>query len=470
MSIPTAVFKQIYDHYKAADWCLVTLDKENNITYSNQHAQTVLLINDELSDIKKALPLVAAESLEEPFYLPFYNHRNHVYDVHFILEGDSKHIVMVPTDVIHEQIQLKQQRVHEQVIEKLRIQYLFSTLEDAHEELKEANSAKSFYISALSHEIGNPITAIKGYNNLLIEGSIEKTEATSIIKKNIEKIQQIINQTLDYDQQYTTQHSMRLCPAEMIDELFDDFRIQAQGKMLILNNRVDHHIVINSNKTKWTQIFTNLISNAIKYTETGSVTVKSIVEDGLLHIDVIDTGCGMSPNFQQQLFTAWSREKKSQSQGNGIGLVISKMLAEQVGADLILHSSNNKGSRFRFSVNYFKVQKSQQILLVDDDHDCLNLFQYYLTQAGHQVKTADSIASLKLQLEQHHFDILISDLNLSDGQVHHVYEQIKNLVKTSIVITANPTAEKVAELNQIGFDQVLTKPISQEKLVNSVAF
>jgi len=468
VSIPGSILKQVYSHYRATDWCIVSLNENNQVIYANQHAQSILKIPNELTDIKKTLPLVTAESLEEPFVIPFYNHHDKIYDVHFILEGKAKYIVMVPIDIVHQQVQFKQQMAHEQVIEKLRIQDLFSTLEDAHEELKEANSAKSFYISALSHEIGNPITAIKGYNKLLTEGSIEKAEATTIIGKNIEKIQQIINQTLDYDQQYTTQYSLKLSPAEMIDDLFNDFRIQALSKALTLHNQIDHNIVINTNKTKWNQIFTNLISNAIKYTDTGEITVKSIVEDGLLHIDVIDTGIGMSQKFQQQLFTAWSREKKDQTQGNGIGLVISKMLAEQVGADLILHSSDTHGSRFRFSVNYFKPQKSQRILLVDDDIDCLNLFKYYLSQAGHQVKTADSVANLQSQLEQHNFDTLITDLNLSDGEVHKVFGEFENKVQTRIVMTANPTTEKIEELNQMGFDQVLTKPLSQEKLVNSI--
>ena len=303
---------------------------------------------------------------------------------------------------------------------------------------------------------------------MLTQGEIKETEATSIIRKNIEKIQQIINQTLDYDQQFTTQYSLKLNPSEMIDDLFNDFRIQAEGKALILSNQVDKNITINTNKTKWNQVFTNLISNAIKYTNSGSITVKSIIEEDLLHIDVIDTGNGMSQEFQQKLFTAWSREQKNHTQGNGIGLVISKMLAEQVGADLILHSSSSKGSRFRFSVNYIKPQKSQRILLVDDDLDCLNLFKYYLTQAGHQVETADSIAGLQSQLEKYTFDVLVTDLNLSDGQAHQVFNQFKNQVQTRIVMTANPTAEKIEELNKIGFDRVLSKPLSQEKLVSSV--
>lgn len=200
------------------------------------------------------------------------------------------------------------------------------------------------------------------------------------------------------------------------------------------------------------------------------MTVRSVIENGLLHVDVIDTGCGMSETFQAHLFTAWKREQKSQATGNGIGLVIAKMLAEQVGADLALHSSDAEGSCFRFSINYHETLNTQRILLVDDDPDCLNLFNYYLTQAGHQVKTADSIQNLKKQLAEYEFDTLITDLNLVDGQVHHIYPEIRAELNKIILITANPTAAMREKLNRMGFDLVLSKPLNQEILVNSVSY
>ena len=469
MSVPANILSKVYHHYRAEDWCVISLNDENKIIYANSKARQHFQLPEQQIDIKAALPLLATETLETDFFIPFYNHGDNIYDVHFLVEDRQKFIIMVPIDTIHQQLQYKQQIAHEQVIEKLRLQYLFSTLETAHSELKQANSDKSFYISALSHEIGNPITAIKGYNQLLQEGAIEAVNATSIIGKNIEKIQHSISQTLDYDQQHNTINSIKINPSNLIDDIFNDFKIQAQNKSLYLDNQVATDIYINTNTPKWNQVFTNLISNAIKYTETGGITIRSIVEDGLLHIDVIDTGCGMSKAFQRQLFTAWSREQKSQAGGNGIGLVISKMLAEQIGADLILHSSDDQGSRFRFSVNYIKSLNTQRILLVDDDHDCLNLFNYYLKQAGHQVKTADSIQSLKKQLEEHAFDTLITDLNLADGQVHLIYPEIHSQFKRTIVMTANPTADVLESLNDIGFDQVLTKPLKQEQLVNSIS-
>lgn len=469
MKAPSGIISKIYDHYQATNWCLIILNKSNDIVHFNHNASEHIENLNLNESIRIQFPLLAAESLENEFIIPFFNHNDKIFDVHFLLDETFKYIMMIPIDMLHQQVQFKQQMAHEQVIEKLKLQSLFSALENAHDELKEANSAKSFYISALSHEIGNPINAIKGYNQLLEEDNISKDKATSVIKNNIEKIQQIITQTLDYDQQYNTQYSVKLNPAAMIDELFNDFKIQAQNKNLQLINQVDPSIIINTNKTKWTQIFTNLISNAIKYTEKGSIHVVSIIEDDLLHIDTIDTGCGMSLHFQNQLFTAWTREQKNQSKGNGIGLVISKMLAEQVGGDLLLYSSGTEGSRFRFSMNYFKPPNSQRILLVDDDFDCLNLFNYYLTQSGHQVKTADSIGSIKNQLKTHQFDVIVTDLNLTDGTVDQIIDELSQHAGKTIVMTANPTNEKRDALYQAGFDMVLSKPLSQEQLVNSVS-
>ncbi|MGJ8662269.1 MAG: ATP-binding protein [Marinicella sp.] len=469
MSLPDSIVKRVYDHYQASQWCTVTLNSENHIIETNLQARNELGISEDCSNIRTVLPLMATETLDEEFFIPFYHHEDKIFDVHFLLSRAQKHIILVPIDKFHHQVQYKQQIAHEQVIEKLRIQFLFSTLENAHEELQEANAAKSFYISALSHEMGNPLNAIKGYNELLNEGAINAEQATKIISNNVDKLQEIITQTLDFDQQQQSQYSTPLNPASMIDDLFNNFRIQAQNKGLDLINQVDPEIRILSHETKWNQILTNLISNAIKYTESGSVLVKSIVEGDLLHMDVIDTGCGMSEAFQQQLFTAWSRELKSQSQGNGIGLVISKMLAEQLGAHLILHSSNPSGSRFRFSSSFIKPFKRQSILLVDDDVDCLSLFTYYLEHAGHQVTTADTLAGLVEQLDKNTFDVLITDLNLPDGQAVEIYSHAQSKVNKLVVMTANPSTDQQTTLFQHGFDQVLSKPLNQEQIVNSVA-
>lgn len=467
VSIPNHIITQVYQHYQANEWCLITLNKHNQITHINSKAKRDLGLDDTATDIQQVLPVMATETLNESFYLPFYHHDNQVFDIHFKVEPDAKYLIFIPVDILHKQVQYKQQLAHDEELEKMRFKTLFETLESAHTELQLANEAKSFYISALSHEMGNPLNVIKGYNNLLQDDAMDVQTATAIIDKNVDKLTAIIQQALDYNNHKSHHNLKTFKPKKLVDELFNDFELQAQQKSLSLNNCIDEQIKISSNLTKWQQILTNLISNAIKYTEQGGVTVYSTHTGQRLNIDVSDSGCGISHTFQKQLFQAWSREYRSEAQGNGIGLVISKMLTEQIGGTLTLHHSGESGSTFRLSVPQTSLAKS--ILLVDDDEDCLQLFKHFLTEQHHQVTTASDLNQLKYLLEHQVFDAIITDLNLAQQQVTQAFDLIAKKVALKIVVTANPSPQTIAELLHLGFDQVLVKPLNQQDLVNSVA-
>jgi signal transduction histidine kinase len=469
VSLPDHIINKIHQHYQAADWCLITLDKNNQIIQFNSKAAKDLAIDDTGNDITDVFPLLATETLSEAFYLPFYNHEDQVFDVHFIPEKTFKYLVLVPVDIVHQQVQYKQQLAHNEEIEKLRFKALFKTLELAQKELIKANEAKSFYISALSHEMGNPLNAIKGYNQLLQESAIELKLATSIIDKNVKKLNTIINQAIDYDNRESHQDQLQFDLHEVVTELFTDFKLQAEQKNIHLINQIKAKTWIRSNKSKWIQILTNLISNGIKYTTTGGITLSAITNNKQLLVDVTDTGCGMSQSFQKNLFTAWSREYNSEAQGNGIGLVISKMLAEQVAAELVLLNSTPDGSTFRIISASAIQAKSLKVLLVDDDEDCLNLFQHYLNKNNHQVTVANSLKQLILLLNEHEFDAIITDLNLGEHQVTEAFAAIQAKIVNKVVMTANPSTQLITDLFKIGFDHVLAKPLKEIDLVNSIS-
>lgn len=468
MNLPGHLVQQIHQHYQATGWAVITLNHQDEVIRMNQTACDVLHCND-ITDVRETLPLLAAESLKVAFYLPFYHHQGQVFDVHFSIEDDHKFLILVPVDVIHQQVQAKQQMAHDEELEKMRFKGLFEALEDAHQELQEANQAKSFFISALSHEMGNPLNAIKGYNNLLAEGGVDPAEATRIIDNNVDKLTTIIRQTLDYDNQKSNQQRQAFAPAALINDLLRDFQLQASQKFLQLINQVDPALQVRSHQGKWTQILTNLISNAIKYTDQGLVSISSQMANECAHIDVRDSGCGISEEFRQHLFKPWSREYRSTASGNGIGLVISSMLAEQVGARLSLHATDRHGSTFRLSMPHEQLLQRKRVLLIDDDEDCLLLFEHYL--AGyHQVTTIDGIPALnKLISSASRFDVIVTDLNLGQRQITEVIEPLFRLAEKCVVMTANPTHELSAELLRLGFAEVLHKPLSCEDLVNSVA-
>jgi len=469
VSLPPAILEHIYHHYQAAEWGIITLDENNQICHINPKASKDLDIPFGAVDIQSSLPLLATEALDRPFLIPFYNHGKQVFDVHFLLAEGLKFLILIPIDQVHKQVQEKQQLAHEQAIKKERLQWLFATLEAAHEELQAANSAKSFYISALSHEMGNPLNAIKGYNELLMAGDIETSQATAIINKNVSKLEHIISQTLDYDQQNAGGGQQPIKPADLVEELLVDFKLQANRKGLRLCNEVDQALMLKTQPNKVQQILSNLLSNAIKYTPSGSVTVQSSTAPNEVHFDVIDTGSGMSEAFQRKLFTAWSREGKSDSQGNGIGLVICKMLAEQLGGQLTLRSSTPAGSAFRLTLPHHSGLNSKRILLVDDDVDCLNLFAFYLRQAGHHVTAAESLTELVQLASESHFDTLITDLNLADGQADEALDQLQTQFKQTVLMSAHPSQARIEQMLAAGFDRVLVKPLSQEDLVNCVS-
>jgi len=466
VSIPKHIIQHIHQYYQAANWGVLTLDDKDNIIQMNSKFVDDFGPMTKNDDIRDVFPLLATESLNNSFYLPFYNHKNQVFDIHYIAEQHFKYLILVPVDIIHKKVQYKQQIAHEEEIEKLRFKTLFETLENAQAELIKANAAKSFYISALSHEMGNPLNAIKGYNSLLQEGVIEIEKATTIIENNVNKLTHIISQALDYDNKNNEIQSFKL--KQTVDELFKDFKPQVKQKSIQLINNISAETTVTSNHKKWVQILTNLISNAIKYTAKGQVTASTTTDNHYLHVDISDTGCGISTEFQQQLFQPWTREHKSTEKGNGIGLVISKMLAEQLGANLSLLKSDNNGSIFRLSLK-FPEQTRLKILLVDDDEDCLSLFAYYLEQMDHQITLAKNTQEIIHSIGQTSFDVIITDLNLAGQQVTEVLEIINDNIPRKIVMTANPNRQLVKHLMTLGFDDVLSKPLDQDELVNSVA-
>ncbi|MFC3194751.1 ATP-binding protein [Marinicella sediminis] len=469
MKLPGQIVQQIHEHYQATGWVVITLDADNQVTSLNQTARDVLAVS-QINDIKEVLPVLAAEPLDESFYLPFYHHQEHVYDVHFTLTNEHKYLIMVPVDVIHQQVQYKQQMAHDEELEKLRFKGLFQALETAHQELREANNAKSFFISALSHEMGNPLNAIKGYNDLLAEHAIELSEATRIINSNVDKLSTIIRQTLDYDNQQSSQQKQVFSPAKVVAELCRDFQLQAAQKNLQLINAIDHDIHIQCHQGKWVQILTNLISNAIKYTDQGIVKISSKVTSDEFHCEVQDSGCGISEAFRKQLFKPWSREHRSEAAGNGIGLVISNMLAEQLSAQLCLHHSDSSGSTFRLSMPLAVLVTAKKVLLLDDDEDCLLLFEHYLTELNHQVTAINGLPALRKLIQSNaRFDVAISDLNLGNKQVTEVWDELSKMADKCLLMTANPTAQLINQLQQLGITEVLSKPLSRQDLVNSVA-
>ena len=234
-------------------------------------------------------------------------------------------------------------------------------LEQQNRAIEEANRLKTEFVSMVSHELRTPLTSIQGFAELLLEGGEiagEARESLTIVKKNADRLLGLINDLLDVARMEAGRielHRTSLDLARLIREVAGSLRplIEAKRQRLRLDLG-DALPAVWADTNRVTQILTNLISNAHRYTPVeGGITVAARRDDRFVRVDVSDTGIGLSPEEQAQLFTKFFRAHDRSPQaagGTGLGLVITRLLVELHGGQITLSSAPGQGSTFTFSL------------------------------------------------------------------------------------------------------------------------
>ena len=239
-------------------------------------------------------------------------------------------------------------------------------LEQQNLAIQEANRLKSEFVSMVSHELRTPLTSIQGYSDLLLEDkriSEAQRESLSAVKKNSDRLLGLINDLLDVSRMEAGRldlHRTSLDLARLIPEVASSLRPLIESKRQRLRLDLSEALpAVWADADRVTQILTNLISNAHKYTLVeGSITVAARRDDGFVRVDVSDTGIGLSPKDQAQLFTkffrAHDRSPKAEG-GTGLGLVITRLLVELHGGRITVSSAPDQGSTFSFTLPVLEV-------------------------------------------------------------------------------------------------------------------
>src|SRR5215467_5528404 len=253
------------------------------------------------------------------------------------------------------------ERAHEQRLLEEELRRKNYQLEQQNLAILEANRLKTEFVSMVSHELRTPLTSIQGYAELLLEDERmddEERESLTIVKKNADRLLVLINDLLDLSRIEAGRvdlHRTSLDLTCLISEVARSLRplIEAKRQRLRLDLG-DALPAVWADADRVTQILTNLISNAHKYTPVeGSITVAARPDDGFVRVDVSDTGIGLSPEDQAQLFTKFFRAHDRSPQaggGTGLGLVITRLLVELHGGRITVRSAQGQGSTFSFSL------------------------------------------------------------------------------------------------------------------------
>jgi signal transduction histidine kinase len=232
-----------------------------------------------------------------------------------------------------------------------------AALEKALEGARAAEKARSLFFSIVSHDIRTPLNAILGYSELLqygVKSPSERDEAIASIRASGRTLLELVNDVLDLAKMDAGKLSLQPEPVrlgDLADEVFSSFRLAAERKGLALVNRTGNLPTLLLDAHRFRQILFNLVGNAVKFTEHGSVTISAIRTAKGLEVSVADTGCGIPRDMQRSILDPFVQVRDpshsaDRAGGTGLGLSICRRLVEMMGGELLVESEPGKGSTF----------------------------------------------------------------------------------------------------------------------------
>lgn len=375
-----------------------------------------------------------------------------------------------------------------------------SALQHAKEVAESANEAKSRYLAALSHELRTPLNVLLGYAQLLMRNQHlpgTELESINIIHRNGEHLADLIESLLEVSKieagKVTLQRDEFNLKA-ILQQLVDMFYMQANKKGLKFYYEASPNLpeYVAADKQRLRQILINLISNAIKYTEQGSVTFKVSYRSEVANFSVIDTGSGIAKDNQELIFKPFEQIRNAHTQaikGTGLGLTISRSLAELMGGEINLDSKVGKGSTFNLRIMLPRLHSEPKepefdksnavgyhgdkrtILVVDDDFNQRQLMFSLLTPIGFEVLLAENAQYGFEHLQDNDIDLVLMDVQMPEMNGWQMVKKLRELHYQMPVLMVSANARD-AEYNQQAegyHNGYIAKPVNLSALLGKIA-
>ena len=378
-------------------------------------------------------------------------------------------------------------------------------LEIALQKAEESDKLKTAFLSNVSHEIRTPMNAIIGFAELLLKPDYtdaEKNEFKDQVIFNANTLLRLIDDILDIAKIEANQITIRYENYDL-NQLLEDIYMIFQKQILDYNKKITLNLnkpshskpfIIKTDKIRLNQVMSNLIGNAIKFTDEGSVSFgyKIIQDTNEILFHVKDSGIGISKDMQEVIFNRFRKVSFNSSKlyrGTGLGLFITKSLIDLLNGKIWVESEENKGSSFFFKIPYLpfdeKIENENIIktkllpevdfggksILVAEDEDSSYLFiEKSLRKTNANLIRAFNGEEAVNILKDNNIDLILMDMQMPVMNGYRATQIVKKINKNIPVIaqTAFAMAEQKEKIFKIGCDDYLAKPLNSNELINTI--
>ena len=373
--------------------------------------------------------------------------------------------------------------------------------EEKTQKAEQASRMKSLFLANMSHEIRTPLNAIEGFSRVMAETDAleDRMKYMEIIESNNSRLLALINDILDLSRVEAGEISIKrnMCDLnELCHSLQNIFKFRCPDTIQLVWNKPNMKVLLNTDQNRITQVFSNLIGNALKHTTQGSITYGyRLINDGQeVEFFVTDTGSGIAPEDIKNIFGIYMSRDAENQHGYGLGLALCKTIVEKMDGNISVQSKLGEGSTFRFTLPFegtiggvtknsrittnsrtirstTKTDLSQAplILVAEDEDSNFELVKIVLSKRYRLLRATNGIEAVTF-CEEKQPDLILMDIRMPDMNGLDATRIIKEVNHDIPVIALSAYAfdENIREAKAAGCDEFLAKPVRVEDLMDMV--
>jgi signal transduction histidine kinase len=400
----------------------------------------------------------------------------------------------------HDQLQLLQQKANEVELLTRKQADLMSELSAANEvisaqnsELKDAYRIQSDFLAGVSHEFRTPLFSILGHNDLIATNAIDSQLAhIKSIQRAGNHLMSLVENLLDYGKIQTDKVVLNPSPVNL-KTIFEDVEIllspvaQSKGIEFLTQIEIANDLWVFTDELRIRQCLINVLGNAIKFTDTGSVSITAVYQGSQLEVVVKDTGIGISEADISRIFDSFWQAENTGKVGAGLGMSITQQIVEIIGGQISVASQLGSGTEVTLSLLLPEVESveaqpqgtetkqrealSLKILMAEDDADVAHLLLILLTESGHEVEHVKNGEEALKMLNSESYQLLLIDVHMPVLNGIDTIRQLRSQDNDipAIIMTASTDDRERNQALSVGCDGYVVKPVDMQVLEEVIA-